>query len=188
MKIYQIIEIVGLLVWLIVPILYLRHDKFYFFLFLGLTDLIAQFLWNGLNISAIYAWLPFHYLMLIGFNRDYFVKHIKYLWLGLIPILIINPFLSHFTIKSVVLIFHLVFITLFVRLFASQLIKNNNFSFFYIIMITYEGIMIFRIIASLRDLKLGMEISYLGAFLQIFIGVLLIIIQLRKNYKEKPGS
>jgi len=183
-KVYQIIEICLLVVWLTVPFVYRRHNNFYFFLFLGLIDILAKILWNGLSISSLYAWLPFHYLMLIGFNRDYFFKNIKLKLLGLVPILIINPFLSYFTIKSFVLVFHLIFIILFVRLFASQLIKNNSLSGYYILMIIYESIFIIRLLASLREVRIGMEISYLGSFIQIFIGILLIIIQLWKNKSD----
>lgn len=184
MKDYQIIEITSLIVWLTVPIIYRRHDKFYFFLFLGLIDLVAQILWKGLSISVLYAWIPFHYLMLIGFNRKLLLKNIKIKLLGLVPILVINPFLSYHSIKSCILVFHIIFFLLFVRLLLSQFVKNNNTSYFLIVIIIYECIMLVRLIAPLRDIRLGVDISYLGAAIQIFIGILLIIMQLWKNKSE----
>lgn len=184
MKTYQIIEMCSFVIWITVPLVYRKHNNFYFFLFLGGAAIVSILLWDVLSISSLYAWLPFHYLMLIGFNREYFYKNIKIKLLGLIPILIINPFLSYSTIKSFILIFHLIFIIFFVRFFASQLIKNNNFSIFYILMIIYESIMIFRLVASLRDIRLGMEVSYVGSIIQIFIGIVLIIMQLWKNRSD----
>ena len=138
MKTHLIINYVSLIVWIIVPIIYRRHNIFYYFLFLGVLDIIAKILWTVFSISAPVVWFPFHYLMLVGFNRDRFYKNIKLYIIGLIPVLIINFTVSPPSIRFLVFLIHIIFFLFFVKLFTSQFLSSRKIDVFYTILIFYE--------------------------------------------------
>lgn len=177
MKLFEYIQILSTLVWLVVPFVRIRSKHFYFFLFLGVSDLIAGILWFGFNVSSQTFWIPFFYLIVFSISKDYFIKNIKNILLGFIIILILNFYSTTYIQYIFVLLANIIILTIFARYLYWEFIQNDKISLFYMIMTFYGLFSLSKSILLVSNIKLGMNAYFVGTILQIVIGLYLIFVR-----------
>lgn len=185
MKLHTIISICSTVVWTLVPVFYRKHRHFYFFFFLIMNDLVGRLLNAFIPVPKQMAWLTFNYFMLISFNKDHLNRYWKYYLFGIIPIIIVSYNISSSQQIQILFFIHIIIFLIFIKYFLSHFFSQNEIDLFYFMMIFYELITLFKFLAFLREITVGIEVFYVGNIIQIFIGILLIIMQLRLSYKEK---
>jgi len=184
MKAFQFVGIISTLVWVVLPYFYRKHNNFYFFLFLAFTDISSIILWHIFSISSQLLWFPINYLMLFALNRDFFVRYIYYILLGIIPVTLISYILpSQQQVFACFLLHLVIFIIIFKQVLSDYLI-SNRFKIYYMMLSFYILINLFKFLAFMREITIGIEAFYVGTFVQIFIGIILIYLQLRNNKKR----
>jgi len=185
MKEYDIIAHTSVFIWAIMPYFYRRHKHFFFFLFLAMNDVIGVLLWNVFSISGQTSWLVFNYLMLVSINRDYFIKNLRIFLIGIIPISVIVMFLGPSQIVFLCFLVHLAIFFFFIKYLLSDYLLSGIVNKHYIILSFYLLISIFKLLAFMREITVGIEAFFVGTFVQIFIGIILIYLQLRNDESEK---
>jgi hypothetical protein len=175
MQHYFAITIISTIVWLIIPFVYRHNRHFYYFLFLGLNDFIGYSIWYLFSVSAQALWIPTHVLILITFDKQYVNKTNRGFFVILIPIMVLSFFTDSYQQKLFVLITHSILFLLFVKIFVNNIFDFNKISFFYLVLIFYELINVFKIIAFMGELELGLSSFVVGSVIQIIIGLYLLL-------------
>jgi hypothetical protein len=177
MKAYHFVVFFSTIIWSLIPLFYRTHKFFYFFLYLAIIELSGIFLFWIFHISPISLWLSLHILILFSFNRDFLSKYkigIFIIFLISLPISFTLPNITH---NYIIFFFHVLFLLLFIRYFLSIYFNNNKIDLFFLTMILYEMLNVFKLISFLRDLKTGINIFYVTSITQILIGIFLIILR-----------
>lgn len=175
MQLYYTITILSTAIWLIVPFIYRYNRHFYFFLFLGLNDLIGYSIWYLFSVSAQSLWIPIHALILVTFDKKYSNKIKSWLLVLLIPMMVLSFFTDTYQQKLFVLFTHSILFLLFVRLFVNNFFNFNQISYFYLVLIFYQLVNVFKIISFMSELEFGLSSFIIGSVIQIAIGLYLLL-------------
>jgi len=184
-KIYNIIVYTSILIWVLLPFFYRNHQNFYFFLILALIDGIGFVLWNVFGISSQFIWMPFNFLLLVMIFPNHFFRYKLIYLIGFLLIFTLTFFISSPIQVFFCLVVHLVIFLLFAKEFLAEFYLNNSFSIFYLLLLFYEIIMIFKLLAFMRELSVGLDVFYVGTLVQAIVGILLIILTLNWKIREE---
>jgi len=153
---------------------------------LALTDAIGIILWSVFSVSSQVIWMPFHYLVMVMLFKDHFFKWMKHYLAGFVLIYILNYLVLDHHQVFFVFVVHLIIFSLFTKQFIGAFYQDNAFSIFYFLLIFYEVITIFKVLAFMRDITVGIEVFFVGTLVQIFIGIAIIGISFwRETLKPK---
>lgn len=180
MKLWEIILIVSVFIWTILPLFYRSHENFFYFLFLGLNDFLSYTFYISSLWSSQILTIPFHYLIIVFFYRKDFANK-KWLLLGLIPSIYAAFNVTHYAQNITILIFHIIFFFMFLKPFITAYFYSNKIEIFYMVLLFYELINIFKLFAFIKDISSGIEVYYVGTIIQISIGIFLIFYSFRKK-------
>ncbi len=187
MKLYVIIGYLSNIIWTLIPFFVVRKKYFLFFLVLAANGMMSFLAYSTLHIPANIFWIPFHYLLIFTLSDTFFKKHYLYILAGFIPFVLLGYFATHEERRLFLIFVHGFILIWFLWNAIKTIIVNNKFDLFLLLMSLYEFIMIFKLIAMLGEVQLGMEVFYTGSAMQILIGLYLIfvrkdiIIQLKKD-------
>ncbi|MFZ1289595.1 MAG: hypothetical protein WAR79_05880 [Melioribacteraceae bacterium] len=189
MKTWVIIATISIIIWAIVPIFYRSNKHFYYFLLLAATDITSFLINHFFHVSAQILWIPFTYFIVLTFNRDFFLKYKILILGGLLIAILAGIYSTNIFQMYFVLISHIILFVLFSRIFISIYLNKNRIDIFYIIMVFFEALTVFKIIAFLRQLSSGLNIYFATNILQILIGLFLIYLSIkRKNNRNLEGN
>lgn len=177
MELYDYIQIFSALVWLTIPFVRTRSKHFYFFLFLGISDFISGFSWYALGTTSQALLIPILYLLIFSIDRDFFVRNIKWLLVGLVFFFIINFYSTTYIQYLFSLVTDIVITTIFARLLYWEYLKNSKISLFYIVMTFYGLFSVYKSILMVGNINLGLNAYYATLIIQIFIGLFLIFVR-----------
>lgn len=177
MKTYQYIQILSTLVWLIVPFVRIRSKHFYFFLFLGLNDLIGLFLWCGFGLSSQTFWIPVLYLTTVSIDRNFLAKNLMRIFIGFILMLILNYYSTTYSQYIFSLLSDIIILIVFARYLFWEFIQNDKITLFYMVMTFYGLFSLSKSILLLSNIKLGINAYFVGTILEIVIGLFLIFMR-----------
>ncbi|PIQ08517.1 MAG: hypothetical protein COW71_11385 [Ignavibacteriales bacterium CG18_big_fil_WC_8_21_14_2_50_31_20] len=181
MELYEYISILSTIIWMLIPFLLKKSKHFFFFLFAGLSDAIGLTLWYSLHLSSQIIWIPLFYLMVLGIDKNFFIRKIKLILTGLIPILIINYYSTTYFQYLFTFVANIIITTIFARYFYWVFIKNSKVSLFYLLMTIYGLFLVYKSILIVVNINLGLNAYYATTLVQIFIGLFLIFV--RKDYQ-----
>ncbi|MBK7107080.1 MAG: hypothetical protein IPH62_17550 [Ignavibacteriae bacterium] len=189
MKTWEIIAYFSVFIWTIVPIFYRSNKHFYFFLLFAINDLSSVIIDILFSFSTTALWIPSTYLIVLSLDKDFFFKHKYFIGIGLIISIFLGfnssiTFHMYFVLASQIILF-----ILFSRFLISIYLDENRIDIFYLTMIFYEALTIFKIIAFLNQLSSGLNIYFATNAIQILIGLFLIYISIRrKNNRDLEGN
>lgn len=178
MDLILLIVYFSILIWICLPILFRSNRHFYFFLFLGLNDVIMMIIYSLFSIFPKELWIVSHSLMLLFFDRVYIRKYKKKLLVASVSIPFFAYFSNLFMQTAFVFFAHSIFLFLFSRLLILKYFKLHILNNFYMVLILYELITIYKFIAFEFNLEYRTEIFYVGTLTQIIIGLYLIFIKI----------
>lgn len=148
---------------------------------LAFIDGIAMAIHVIFDYSPQIHWLFFHYLALVMLFRDKFFEKKNLYLSGLVPIIIMTFVFDRDIHVFLCFVIHLLIFLLFTKEFIIHYFEKNIFDIFYLLILFYETLNIFKLLAFMREIIVGIEIYYVATLVQIFIGILLIFIQIRSN-------
>lgn len=189
MKTWEIIGYLSVFIWAIVPIFYRSSRHFIFFLLMAVNDLSSVLIDILFSFSTIALWIPSTYLIVLSFDKDFFFKYKYFIGIGLVFSIFLgfnssNNFQMYFVLATQIILF-----ILFSRFLISIYLNENRIDIFYLTMIFYETLTIFKIIAFLNELNTGLNIYFATNAIQILIGLFLIYISIkRKKDKDLESS
>lgn len=188
MKTWQIISYSSIIIWAIIPFFYRSNKHFYFFVLLALTDISSYFLNLVFLVSSQILWIPFSYLTIFSLNRDFFSKYKIQIIVGFFLAIIAGIYSSNIFQMYFVLATQIILFLLFTRFFISIFLNENKINSFYLVMIFYMALSVFKIIAFLRELSSGLNIFYATIMMQILIGLFLIYHSAKKGNLKKSSE
>ncbi len=181
MELFIVIGYISKLVWLIIPFRYLKSKHFYFFLFLGLHDVISYTLWMFFDLPVQTLTLLMNFLMLAGLEKQFFNRRIRLIVVFAIAIIYINQITTSHQQQVFVLFVHAIILFLFIRSLIRYYFDNNQIDIFYLIITLYELTNVLKLIILIKDVELGVPPLYATLLFQILIGLYLIIFRDRHN-------
>ncbi len=177
MKLYEIISLFSNLVWFILPMFRYKKKYFFFFFILSMTAFSGTTLHYLFSKAPNTIWAPLSYLLVFSLYEKFFRKHILPISIGFFPFIILSNFASHTERYVVVLIIHVFILLWFLWEGIKEILVNNKLDFFLLIMSLYEFLFVFKFVAILVEVLLGMEVFYVATAMQIFIGLYLIFVR-----------
>ncbi len=131
---------VSIIIWFIIPFRQLNQRYFYYFLLFALLDPINLGLKELVHMNTNILFIPFSFLALVTVQEVRFIK--KY-WL---IILIIFPFifvinlngLSNFDFFILMSLIHFLIFLKLIKDFVVNIVKNNLFDIFLLVLVFYE--------------------------------------------------
>lgn len=188
MKTWEIIGIISIFIWAIVPIFYRSNKHFYFFLIFAINDLSSILIRIFFSFPTTALWIPSTYLIVFSFDKNFLFKYKYFIGVGLIIAIFLGfnssiTFQMYFVLASQIILFFL-----FSRFLISIYLNENRIDIFYLTMIFYEALTIFKIIAFLHQLSSGLNIYFATNIIQILIGLFLIYLSIKRNRNSNLES
>ncbi|MFZ1288470.1 MAG: hypothetical protein WAR79_00145 [Melioribacteraceae bacterium] len=190
MKFFEILQYLSLITILIAAFKYRSSSLSIFFGLLALNDIIGFVLWTFFSISGQSSWIPIFYLILFSTNKSFIKKWKIYILFGLILILLLNQYSTVKIQQYFVLMINVIIMFLFLRLLITEFVQKDEFRILYLILTLYQLLIIFNLMAFIRDLKIGLDIYFAGIIGIILIHIFLIVlkedafINIKKIYKS----
>lgn len=177
MKSFEYISLLSVMVWVIVPFFFYQSKHFWFFLFLGVNDVIASLFWFGFGLSSQTLWVPVYYLIVLSIDEEFFFNKRKKIIFGFLVVLIFNYYSTTFIQSGFVLIAQIIIFTIFVRYLYWAYIKENKKNFFYAVMTFYSLFSVYKSVLTVGNINTGLNDYFVGIIIQIFIGLILIFMK-----------
>ncbi len=177
MKPYEYISLLSTIVWIIVPLFYFKSTHFWFFLLLGVSDVVASILWFGFGLSSQAVWIPAFYLFVFSIDERFFIKKIKVILLGFAIIQIVNFYSSTYFQYMFVFLANIIILTIFLKYLYWGFVENNKPNIFYLAMTFYGLLSVYKSVLTVVNINLGMTNFFVITIFQIFIGLILIFIE-----------
>ena len=183
MKSWEIIGLISIITWTIVPFFYRSSKHFYFFLVLTAADLSTIIISRIFHDFPQVLWVPFVYLSLAMVNRYKIYKNRYLIFAGLMISTIVGINSSVVIQMYIVLIVQVLSFFIFARYLISIFIEENKIDFFYLTMVFYEVLNILKLIAYLKQLSSGLNFYFAVNILQILIGIFLVTLVIFEKQK-----
>lgn len=184
MRIQIIISIISTIVWLIPPFRQYGTRFFYYFLFLGLADLVRPLLFFVFKANPILVFPFFVFLLLASLVKNKKLK-ITLTILSLVSIIVISHFQIHsMAVNAFTCFLHLMIVFVFVSLLVDHLNETRSINLFLSLLIVYEFNTVLKYIFILTGNAQGIVSYFLATFTQIFLGIIFSFITFNtKNFQ-----
>jgi len=179
MKSYEYIALLGTLTWMTVPFFQFKSKHFIFFILIGLNDFIGLIFYYS-SISSQSLWIPILYLTVLGLEKDFFIKNLKWIFSGLILVFMLNHYSSPLIQHLFSLLTSTIILIVFTWYFYMDYI-NNIISKYYIILSIYGLFSVYQSTLLISKVELDLNIYFVAMTIKILIGVILIFI--KKDYQ-----
>lgn len=185
MKTWEIIGLISLSTWTIVPLFYRSSKHFFFFLVLAATDLSTVLISKIFHDFPQALWVSFSYLTVAVINRNNIQKNKYIIIIGLLLSTILGINISSTLQLYFVLIIQIILFFIFAKYLVSIFFEENKIDLFYLTMFFYEVLSILKFIAYLKQISTGLNFYFAVNILQILIGMFLITMSILNKQKIK---
>lgn len=184
MSIERFIAYLSIFGWLFTPIRNFGTRYFIYFLVLAFEDPANIIILSNLHISHAKVLPLFTLLLLYSLVEK---KHKMLLVICAIVFLILTLFWDFGNQTTILLngVLHIFILGIFISDFLSYFDVNLSINLFLVLLISYEFIGISKNLLWILDLSKGIVIFYIGAFLQIFLGIAFTIWNVNNSPKFK---
>jgi hypothetical protein len=182
MDLTEILIIISIVIWIVVPIRQFSSKYFYFFLVIGATDLIVRlnrYFDLSLN-NSIYVLMAF-LLILSLLSKNERIRILPY-YLGLaLTIFFVLYFNSFYIVEFYMLIILNIFILVQIFLhFFNDILVNNEVKSFYVIFLLYQIITVAKLFNIITTTFGGYFYFIIASAFQIIIGLFFCFINIDK--------
>lgn len=146
----------------------------FLFLILALSDLFGliyrHYLYSGnSNYSVL---ISVYFLFISLFDKETFYKNTNKFAFSFILLILLSIFVDNRYFDAYVVVFiHIAALYLIIKQFYSNCLSFLHLDLFFVILITYELLNIFKLLNLILDLKIGHFYLWLSYFIQMFMGV-----------------
>ena len=181
MYLAKIIISISIIFWLLPPFRQLRGGYFLFFLLLGYSDPLAQFmLWAfRLNSNYVHSVIA----LLICYTVLYYNKNLNYKWVvALFLILLLSFCLGIKEIRLLTFIgFHLIIFVQILITTTKEIYLKHRINIYFSVLLIYELSVILRFIALVNNYASGIYFFYLTGVFEMFICLFFIFYNLENS-------
>ena len=178
-----IIIITGSIAWLLPPFRQYKTKYFLFFLILASIEPIMDILGIIFHLSIVKIYPVFGILVLfslIKLNRKNIVLLLGFITAGILivcyfPELVLRIFMI--LIQTMILLVIIYDFLIFTN-------EHKTLNLFFILLILYQIMVVYKFVARILDIHNGIVIFYLSGFIQIFFGILFTLFNVNsKNFQ-----
>lgn len=194
MKIYEFINIISIIVWLVIPLRQLRSRYLLFFLILAIGDPINDLFSYLFEIPPTSTILFLSLCLLIVLLRNY---GNKFLWALYIPLLVSSLFselvLSYPKIRIIIVLIHILILFVFLKDTILNIQEKSEINFFFWMLVFYEITIFAKFIPMITDVTAGVNYFIFMNAVQVLIGIFFLIFTetsktIRFGFKTQPGG
>lgn len=184
MEIANLVLYVSYIVWAIIPFRQFKGAFFYYFLLLAIEDPLARVLIKNFHFVQIKTHLLFSvFIMVAIIKQKQFPRYIKYLIpfavLYISGILFVDASNEAYgnNLRLILAMFHVILFVIFLKYLVVQIKKEMVFNLFLLVLVLYEGLIVFKFILYGLGIQGGILFFYLTGIFQIFIGLFFIAVR-----------
>lgn len=164
----------SVLVWLLPPFRQKKTFFFFYFLVLGIADLIGFFLVKFFRFSSYDFYVIVSFCLFIALQEIEYLKKKKMMFIGLGLIVICLSFfrIGNNPYISFIAVLHLMIILRILYLFVMVVAQKHAINFFYLVLAFYEFTILLKFLNFLFELKVEAETYfYITTFFELIVGI-----------------
>jgi len=170
------LHVISIIIWLLVPLRQWRGKFFYFFLILGLLDILVSLFYDFLGIEQFNLYILSSYLLIVSLQTKYFIKKYRYLLILLFGLAFIAATPYQLIENQIILLtLHIIILVRILYLFIYDVGNFSRVNLFYVFLLLYEISVISKFLNLFLNLVDGATYFHFTTIFELFIGLFFIV-------------